>query len=132
MELGGSGHVGRMVLAAMEFDPCVRAAINLSYSEKVLLICKDMGLSISSFDRADEPAQASMASTMDGGVTNAIAKFSSFGLKKVPDIIYDTGGLGKEPMIRLFGKSAEEVACQAVKIARSYSSINDTDGHIGV
>lgn len=132
VELGGSGHVGRMVLAAMEFDPCVRAAINLSYSEKALLICKEMGLAISSFDRADEPAQASTTSTMDRGVTNAIEKFSSFGLKKVPDIIYDTGGLGKEPMIMLFGKSAEEVACQAVKIARSYSSINDTDGHIGV
>ena len=50
VELGGSGHVGRMVLTAMEFDPCVRAAVNLSYSEKVLLICKDLGLSISSFD----------------------------------------------------------------------------------
>ena len=132
VELGGSGHVGRMVLAAMEFDPCVRAAVNLRYSEKTLLICKELGLSISSFDRADEPAQASTTGTVDRDVTCAIEKFGSAGLKKVPDIIYDTGGLGKEPMIRLFGKSAEEVACQAVKIARSYSSINDTDDHIGV
>lgn len=130
VELGGSGHVGRMVLAAMEFDPSVRAAVNLSYSEKVLLICKELGLSISSFEWVDEPVQASKTSAMDRGVTQAIEKFSSVGLKKVPDIIYDEGGLGKEPMIRLFGKSAEEVACQAVKIARSYSSINNIDGHI--
>ncbi len=132
VELGGSGHVGRMVLTAMEFDPCVRAAVNLSYSEKVLLICKDLGLSISSFDGNDIPSQTSMTGTVDWGVALAIKKFGQLGLKKVPDVIYDIGSVGKEPMIRLFGKSAEEVAHQVIKIVRSYSSINGLDGHIDV
>ncbi len=126
VELGGSYHVARMVLAAMEFDPWVRAAVNLRYSKKVLHICRDMGLTISSFDRADEPGQTN---TMDWGVTYAIGNFSSDTLKKVPDVIYDNGGVGKEPMIRLFGKSAEEVAHKAVKIARVYSGSSDLDGN---
>jgi hydroxymethylpyrimidine/phosphomethylpyrimidine kinase len=122
VEFGGSSHVARMVLAAMKFDPSIRAAINLSYSEKVLCICREMGLKISSFDRCDEPEQVN---TMDWGVTFAIGNFNSTVLKKVPDIIYDKGSVGKEPMIRLFGKNAEEVAHKAVIIARLYSSSGD-------
>lgn len=124
VEFGGSNHVARMVLAAMRFDPSIRAAINLRYSEKVLRICRDMGLSISSFDRADEPDHVS---TMDWGVTFAIENSCSTALKKVPDIIYDVGGVGKEPMIRLFGKSAEDVARKTVMIAELYSANSDID-----
>ena len=122
VEFGGSSHVARMVLAAMKFDPSIRAAINLSYSEKVLCICREMGLTISSFDRCDEPEQVN---TMDWGVSFAIGNFNSTALKKVPDIIYDKGSVGKEPMVRLFGKNAEEVAHKAVIIARLYSSSGD-------
>lgn len=126
VEFGGSEHTSRMVLAAMSFDPSVRAAVNLSYSEEILRICKELGYSLASFDRADEPLHVS---TMDWGVTSAIRVFSSSPLKKVPDIIYDKGSVGKEPMIRLFGKSAEEVAHKAVMIARKYSNsdVNSAD-----
>jgi hydroxymethylpyrimidine/phosphomethylpyrimidine kinase len=124
VEFGGSDHVARMILAAMRFDPSIRAAVNLRYSEKILHICKELEHSIASFDRADEPSHVS---TMDWGVTSAIMGFSSTALKKVPDIIYDKGSVGKEPMIRLFGKNAEEVANKAVMIARLYSSSSDAN-----
>lgn len=124
VEFGGSDHVARMILAAMRFDPSIRAAVNLRYSEKILHICKELEHSIAFFDRADEPSHVS---TMDWGVTSAIMGFSSTALKKVPDIIYDKGSVGKEPMIRLFGKNAEEVANKAVMIARLYSSSSDAN-----
>lgn len=124
VEFGGSKHVGSMVLAAMGSDLSVRAAVNLRYSEKVLHICRSIGLTISSFDRYVEAEQSE---TIDLGVISGIKDFSSMLLKKVPDIIYDKGGLGKEPMIRLFGKSAVEVAYKAVEIARLYSGINSLD-----
>ena len=37
---------------------------------------------------------------------------------KVPDVIYDEGGWGKEPMIRILGKDPAEVAGQVIKIKR--------------
>lgn len=131
VEFGGSDHVARMILAAMGYDPSLKAAVNLRYSEKILRICKELKYSIASFDRADEPSHVS---TMDWGVTSAITAFSSNDLKKIPDIIYDKGSVGKEPMIRLFGKTAEEVAHKAVMIARLYSAsssdINSTDNDV--
>lgn len=121
VEFGGSKHIANMVLAAMASDRSVRAAVNLRYSDKVLHICEDLGLTISSFDRGVE---AEKSKEIDSGVSIGIQNFSSILVSKVPDIIYDKGGLGKEPMIRLFGKSAVEVAYKAVEIARLYSGIN--------
>lgn len=118
VEFGGSDHLSRVILAAMQFDSRIKAAINLRCSEKILCICTDIGLIISSFDRADEPEHIG---TMDWGVTRAIKDFRTVAGKRVPDIIYDKGSFGKEPMIRLLGKNAEEIACKAVEIARIYS-----------
>ncbi|MCG7852034.1 MAG: bifunctional hydroxymethylpyrimidine kinase/phosphomethylpyrimidine kinase, partial [Methanosarcinaceae archaeon] len=114
VEFGASSHVARIILAAMQFDACVRAAVNVRYSKKVLRIIGEMGLTISSFDRAEEPAKTS---TMDWGVTHAIKIYGS-----VPDVIYDEGGVGKEPMVRILGKSATDVAGIAVDIADRFTS----------
>ncbi|MEA1984745.1 MAG: bifunctional hydroxymethylpyrimidine kinase/phosphomethylpyrimidine kinase [Euryarchaeota archaeon] len=108
---GASSHVARIILAAMQFDEQVRACVNIRYSSQVLKACADLGLTISSFDRMDEPADTS---TMDWGVTYAIKEYGS-----VPDIIYDEGGVGKEPMVRVLGRSALDVAELAAKIAGS-------------
>ncbi len=40
---------------------------------------------------------------MDWGVREASAVFS-------PDVVYDLGAVGKEPMVRIFGNTAVEVA----------------------
>ncbi|MDR6222563.1 bifunctional hydroxymethylpyrimidine kinase/phosphomethylpyrimidine kinase [Methanococcoides alaskense] len=109
VSMGASSHVARIVLAAMEFDPSMRAAVNIYYSKNVLAICEDMGLTISSFSRQEEPEDTH---TMDWGVTYAI---DSYG--RVPVIIYDEGGVGKEPMVRVLGRDAVEVAGIALEIA---------------
>jgi hydroxymethylpyrimidine/phosphomethylpyrimidine kinase len=36
----------------------------------------------------------------------------------VPDVIYDTGGVGKEAMIRLLGRDALDVVGKALLIAK--------------
>ncbi len=106
---GASRHVARIILSALRYDPEIRAAINVRYSAKNLSLCKEAGLSVSSFDRDEEPENVS---TMDWGTAEAIKKYGS-----VPKVIYDKGGAGKEPMIRLLGKDAVEVAKLAVKLA---------------
>ena len=115
VEFGASSHVARIILAAMEFDKNIRASVNIKYSPDVLEICKNMNLTISSFDRGDEPEKTS---TMDWGVTYAIKKYGS-----VSNIISDAGGIGKEPMIRVLGTSALDVAKTAVRIAKELNEL---------
>ncbi|MEM2878269.1 MAG: bifunctional hydroxymethylpyrimidine kinase/phosphomethylpyrimidine kinase [Candidatus Hadarchaeales archaeon] len=108
-KLGGSGHMARVVLAAMKHDPDIRSGMNIRYSEDVVKVCKKMGLTVSYFDRRREPRGVN---TMEWGTSEAIKKIG-----RVPDVIYDMGGEGKEAMIRILGKSALEVAGMALKIA---------------
>jgi hydroxymethylpyrimidine/phosphomethylpyrimidine kinase len=110
VNFGASRHVAGVVLAALLEKPDIKAAINVKYSEEILEACKEMGLGISSFDRTEEPEGVS---TMDWGTSEAIKKYGG-----VPEVIYDKGGMGKEPMVRLLGVDASEVAKLSVELAR--------------
>jgi len=109
VNFGASQHVARIILASLRYNPEIRAAINVKYSEEIIAACREMKLEISSFDRAEEPENAS---TMDWGTAEAIKKYGS-----VSRVIYDKGSPGKEPMIRLLGGGATEVAKLAVELA---------------
>lgn len=113
IRFGSSRHIARIILAAMRFDPGVRAAMNIKLDETVLREAESMGLKIASFDRRDEPLGEE---TMGWGTSRVIEKMGS-----VPDLIWDGGGHGKEPMIRLLGNDAAAVASIAVEIARACS-----------
>ncbi|HEY9207049.1 MAG TPA: bifunctional hydroxymethylpyrimidine kinase/phosphomethylpyrimidine kinase [Candidatus Methanoperedens sp.] len=106
---GASSHIARIVLTSMQFDSSMRAAMNIRYSEEALSACRELGLSISSFSRTDEPEGVS---TMEWGVAESIKSAG-----RVPDVIYDKGDVGKEAMIRLLGEDAVEIAGRALKIA---------------
>jgi hydroxymethylpyrimidine kinase/phosphomethylpyrimidine kinase len=107
---GASKHVARIVLAASSRDPDIRTAMNVKYSEQNLAACRKAGLSASTFDRSEEPEGVS---SMTWGVHRAIDRFGG-----VPDVIFDLGGIGKEPMIRFLGESPADVLG---KFKRSFS-----------
>lgn len=116
VDFGASSHVARMILAmmAMAGGKNIRSAINIKYSVQIIDACKRAGLVISSFEREHEP---SGVKTMDWGVREAIRNFSSEGQRRqAPDVIYDLGAVGKEPMTRIFGDTALEVASKVNKI----------------
>lgn len=108
---GASSHIARIVLTAMHSDATMRAAMNIRYSREALAACENIGLKISSFSREDEPEGVA---TMEWGVSEVIQREGM-----VPAVIYDTGGVGKEAMIRILGRNAVEVAGKAVEIARA-------------
>lgn len=108
VSFGASSHVARIALTAMQAESSMRAAMNIRYSEETLAACKELGLSIATFSRKNEPEGVS---TMEWGVKEAIKRTG-----RVPDVIYDKGDFGKEAMIRLLGKDAMEVAGRAVEI----------------
>jgi hydroxymethylpyrimidine/phosphomethylpyrimidine kinase len=108
-ELGGSKHVADVVLTAMQFDPKVRAAMNIRFSPEIIHICKGLGLVVSTFERRFEPKGVK---TMQWGTRQAIKRMG-----KVPHVIFDRGGVGKEAMARLLGPSPIEVAKIALRLA---------------
>lgn len=116
INFGTSKHVASIILATMSFDKNARCAVNIRYSKNNVEMCKKVGFSIGSFDRKNEPANAK--STMGWGTKEVITK-----LGFVPDIIYDTGGIGKEPMIRVLGKNPEDVLLKLQKIVKKSDNI---------
>lgn len=115
INFGVSKHVSAIVLAVMSIDKNYRSAMNIKFSEKNLKLCKKSGLKIGSFDRTFEPKTSD--STMEWGTKKAIKK-----LGFIPDIIYDLGGVGKEPMIRIIGKNPDEVISKIIKIIKPYNN----------
>lgn len=101
VDFGASKHVATIILTAMRSDPEVRSAINLRLSKENLACLRSAGLSIGSFEREKEPKGRK---TMEWGTAETIR---SMGL--VPDVIFDRGSVGKEPMIRLLGRDPEDV-----------------------
>ncbi|QOJ78711.1 bifunctional hydroxymethylpyrimidine kinase/phosphomethylpyrimidine kinase [Infirmifilum lucidum] len=113
---GASRHVARAVLKIMEYDPEVRAAANIRFSEEVLRILQELSYSVSYYDRREEPPEVKRVegATIPWGVETAVRRAGG----RVPRAIYHTGDWGKEPMILLFGKDAVEVANMVVEVAK--------------
>jgi len=113
IDFGASKHIASIILAAMHADMGNRCAMNIKYSEENLQKCKKAGLTISSFDRTRESKNVN--STMEWGTGEAIKRYGS-----VPDAIYDKGGIGKEPMIRVLGANPKEVLNKVQAIQKIY------------
>ena len=116
IRFGASDHLARIILTAMKHDPNIRAALNLRYSQELIEGFQKTGFSVSSFDRSQEPAELKTieGKTLSWGVEQAIKK-----IEKVPDIIYDLGEIGKEPMVRVLGASATNVVDKALTAIKS-------------
>jgi predicted fused transcriptional regulator/phosphomethylpyrimidine kinase len=100
VSFGSSDHVARIVLTVMKFDPEIRSAANIRYSPEIITVLEDLFLEMCSFDRGQEPPGTK---TMDWGV--------AFCCKNgVPDIVFDRGAMGKEPMVRVIAENPLEVA----------------------
>lgn len=102
IRFGVSKHIASIILATMQTYPDQRCAMNIKYTPENISLIKNTSYTISSFDRENEPKTVS--STMDWGTKTAIEKTNT-----IPDFIYDTGGIGKEPMIRILGKNPTDV-----------------------
>ncbi|MHC1610033.1 MAG: bifunctional hydroxymethylpyrimidine kinase/phosphomethylpyrimidine kinase [Candidatus Methanospirareceae archaeon] len=106
VDFGVSSHVARMIMTMMERDKERRSAMNVKYTPEILSACKEAGMEIASFDRDKEPPGVK---TMEWGVREASGE-------SIPDVIFDLGAMGKEPMVRIFGDTAVEVAEKAKRI----------------
>ncbi len=111
---GASSHVARVVLAAMGFDRRVRAAMVIRYDPRVVERAKELGWVVGRFSRADEPESVKRreGGTLEWGTAKVVRE-----LRQVPDIIYDEGEVGKEPVIRVLGRDATSVVDKVLALA---------------
>ncbi len=112
VDFGASKHVATIVLTAMRHDRHIRSVVNLRFSEENLGKVKESGLLVGDFSRSEEPID--VGGTMEWGTEKVISEMGT-----VPDAIYDRGGVGKEPMIRLLGKDPEEILSKVDRIIGS-------------
>ncbi len=110
---GASRHIANVILAAMSKFPYMRSAMNIKYSEKVIKLADKIGFKIASFSREEEPEEIRVieGASLDWGVRKSIEP-----LETPPDIIYDEGGMGKEPMIRLLASDPIKIAQKMIKL----------------
>jgi hydroxymethylpyrimidine/phosphomethylpyrimidine kinase len=109
---GASRHIANIVLTVLRFSPAHRSVMNIRYDPGFLDNAEKLGFKIHSFNRSDEPSDIKEreGSTLEWGTHQVLARHNV-----IPDIIFDTGGMGKEPMIRVIGKTPEEVIIKALK-----------------
>lgn len=109
-----SHHVALMVLTYMRYYPLMRACANVRYDEEMVKKAKAAKMEVAFYDRMKEPTgtKGNEGRGLDRIVEGALKK-----AKKPLDIIYDKGGPGKEPVIRIFAQNPEELI-QKMEIIR--------------
>ena len=112
-EFGASQHIAKIILTVMRYDPEMRSAMNVRFGEEILARARKAGLSLGHFSRGDEPAWVKRreGSSLSWGVDQVLRKTRRF-----PDIIFDRGDVGKEPMIRVLGHDPVEVVNKVLKL----------------
>jgi hydroxymethylpyrimidine/phosphomethylpyrimidine kinase len=111
---GASRHIAKIILTTVKYDRRFRSAMNLRYSPAIIEHCRSIGFKIAEFDRRQEPQAVKEAegSTLEWGTDLVLSSASH-----IPDIIFDTGDVGKEPMVRVLGMSPRDVADKVLRIA---------------
>ncbi|MDY6952723.1 MAG: bifunctional hydroxymethylpyrimidine kinase/phosphomethylpyrimidine kinase [Thermodesulfobacteriota bacterium] len=114
---GASRHIAAIILTAMRHDPAFRSAMNIRFSEARVGQCHALGWNVRSFDRAQEPKHIKEreGGTLEWGTEAALSQAPG-----IPDVIYDRGEIGKEPMIRVLGRTPEEVVDKVIQLAEKH------------
>ena len=114
IKFGVSEHTARLLLTTKEYDNSINFVINLKYSPELIdNINLKTDLELQEIRREEQPEDIKKKefSTMQWLIKKCVSKTG-----KVPDIIWDKGSIGKEPMIRLFAKTSAEMIDKLKKI----------------
>jgi len=117
IRFGKSDHTARLILEAKKFDNSINFVLNLKYkSDWVKMLQEKTDLLLQEIVREYQPEKIMITEekTMQWLIKNSIKEIG-----RIPDIIWDKGSVRKEPMIRLFGKNAEDVINKLQKIISS-------------
>ena len=123
IRFGASSHMARLIIELMKTDPSVRAGIDFAnpsgFSDWLSDYCTNQGWVSTMIDRKAEPAKLRIAegSSMQWKAAEAVRAAGG----RVPKIICDAGGIGKEPVCIIVGNEPIGVAQDLCEIARAYA-----------
>ena len=115
-EFGASSHVAGIVLTVMQYNNEYRSAMNIRFSENIVKICRNLGYTVDHFSRSDEPEEIKRkeGSSLEWGTNIVLSKCDT-----IPDMIFDRGDIGKEPIVRILGRNPDEVADKALNVSKA-------------
>jgi len=114
IKFGVSDHTARLLLSIKKIDNSINLAMNLKYIPDLIKSLQDKtDLEIVEIIREKQPTNIKIKefSTMEWLIKETAEKKG-----KIPDIIWDKGSVGKEPMIRLFGRNSKKIIQKLKKI----------------
>ena len=103
---GASSHVARLILSFMKSYPHIRSCVSVRYERAMIEKAHESDMNVLFYDRKNEPEAVKEA---EGKNLDFITEEVLKGEHLPPDIIYDLGDVGKEPIIRLFAKDPLEL-----------------------
>lgn len=121
---GASSHMARLLLELRKRDPAVRAGINFASTPSLVVwlhdYCRTKGWVFSVIDRRNEPeaVQEAEGASMPWKAGEAIRAAGG----RVPDIFYETGAVGKEPVTVLVGRDPISVVNEMITLALAYQN----------
>ncbi|HZE20850.1 MAG TPA: thiamine-phosphate synthase family protein, partial [Desulfobaccales bacterium] len=116
---GASRHIASIILTALTTHPELHSAMNIKYFEGLEELALPLHLRVAGFDRRAEPPEikAQEGGTLAWGVASVLKVDTP-----PPDLIYDRGEVGKEPMIRILGPTPMSVAEKALALKNALSA----------
>jgi hydroxymethylpyrimidine/phosphomethylpyrimidine kinase len=111
---GASRHIAKILLTCAQYAPAWRAAMNIIWTPELIRCCERLGMTVCEFDRREEPADVKEreGSTLEWGTRQVLSAGGP-----APDIIFDRGDIGKEPVSRVLGADPCDVADKIIRIA---------------
>jgi hydroxymethylpyrimidine/phosphomethylpyrimidine kinase len=107
IKFGVSDHTARLLITAQQMDSTIHFVINLKYDSNLIQkLQKSTPLNITEINREQQPKKIK---EKEDSTMQWLIKKSFEEIGKIPDIIWDKGAIGKEPMIRLFAKDSDEM-----------------------
>ncbi len=103
---GASSHVARLILTCMKYYPHIRSCVSVRYDREIIEKALESAMKVLFFDRKNEPERVKEA---EGKSLDYLTEEALKRADQPPDIVYDLGDIGKEPIIRLFAKDPLEL-----------------------
>jgi hydroxymethylpyrimidine/phosphomethylpyrimidine kinase len=116
-EFGASRHIASIILTAGRSHPAMRSAMNIRYFPEVERLAPLLHLRVAGFDRAQEPPE--IKSPEGGTLSWGVASVLQPG-EPPPDLIFDRGDWGKEPMIRVLGADPMNVVEKVLALHQAF------------
>jgi len=119
VRFGASSHVARFLLAAREYEPNLRFALNCRFDDEIETALDSLDWPVGSYDRENEPdpVRSEEKQTMQWGAAQAFE-----GENRPPVAVFDRGSHGKEPITKLLATDPATLVDRTTTLLETFGS----------